>query len=275
MNKNIVINEIINYTNISENNYIKEQVALKPELVGLKIFDEPLIGFADADDAYFNKLKDNNIIGNNFMSPKEWNNEARTIISIFFPFTTRIKNANKDNRDWPSLEWLHGRSEGQSFIHEICNYIKTYLENNGYKTVAPCTDNRFSSKSSVTIDKKNEKYYTSNWSERHVAYICGLGTFGLSKGLITSKGIAGRLGSLITNGYFAPDKRNYTEIYEYCNLCGKCVKNCPIHAITLEHGKIHSLCNEFLDLTREKHKPRYGCGKCQVNVSCENGIPKK
>lgn len=35
----------------------------------------------------------------------------------------------------------------------------------------------------------SEKTFGSNWSERHAAYVCGLGTFGLSKGLITDKGM--------------------------------------------------------------------------------------
>jgi epoxyqueuosine reductase QueG len=274
MDKNTLINEIIRYVNVSENNYVQEQIALKPEFIGLKIFDEPLVGFADVNDVYFDKLRESNVVGNHFMLPREWNNEAQTVISIFFPFTQKIKESNKKVLDWPSWEWLHGRIEGQEFINETCNYIKLYLEKNGFRTVVPCADKRFSARNLVTTDVNNEQYYTSNWSERHVAYICGLGTFGLSKGLITSRGIAGRLGSLITGGYFEPDKRNYTEIYEYCNLCGKCVKNCPAQAITKERGKVHSLCNVFVELTKEKHWPWYGCGKCQVNVSCENRIPR-
>jgi epoxyqueuosine reductase QueG len=274
MDKTMLTEEIINYLNVAENNYINNQNALKHELVGLKLFEEPLVGFADANDEYFDKLKESNIIGDNFMLPNEWNNEAKTIISIFFPFTQIIKDTNKENMNWPSLEWLHGRIEGQSFINEICNYVINVLEKDGYKTSAPCIDKRFSTRSKIT-DISNQKYYTSNWSERHIAYICGLGTFGLSKGLITAKGIAGRFCSLITSGYFEPDKRSYTEIYEYCIFCGKCVKNCPAHAITKEYGKIHALCNAFLQSTKEKHKPWYGCGKCQVNVPCEGKNPSR
>jgi epoxyqueuosine reductase QueG len=104
--------------------------------------------------------------------------------------------------------------------------------------------------------------------------VCGLGTFGLSKGLITRKGIAGRFGSIITELYLSPDKRGYENIYEYCSMCGRCVKNCPVNAITIENGKNHIICSDFLDKTREKYSPRYGCGKCQINVPCEFIIPK-
>jgi epoxyqueuosine reductase QueG len=274
MDNNDLIKEIKYYVTSSKGNYINEQIALKPDLIGLKIFDDPLVGFADANDHYFNKLRDNDVIGSHFMLPGEWHNTAKTVISIFFPFTREVKDTNKENMNWPSLGWLHGRIEGQTFIAETCNHIRQYLEMNGYKTIIPSLDKRFSLRSLIETDINNEKNYTSNWSERHVAYICGLGTFGLSKGLITAKGIAGRLGSLITDGYFEPDKRNYTEIYEYCNWCGRCVKNCPAQAITKEYGKLHAKCNVFLESTKEKHKLWYGCGKCQVNVSCENGIPK-
>jgi epoxyqueuosine reductase QueG len=105
--------------------------------------------------------------------------------------------------------------------------------------------------------------------------VCGLGTFGLSKGLITSKGIAGRFGSIITSLYLPPNKREYEEIYEYCSMCGACVKKCPVNAISIEKGKNHIICSKFLNQTVEKYKPRYGCGKCQVGVPCESMIPKQ
>lgn len=39
--------------------------------------------------------------------------------------------------------------------------------------------------------------------------VCGLGIFGLSKGLITSKGIAGRFGSIVTELQIIPNEREY------------------------------------------------------------------
>jgi ferredoxin len=67
--------------------------------------------------------------------------------------------------------------------------------------------------------------YSSNWSERHAAFVCGLCTFDLSIGLITTM-------------YFPRDSRQYHNIYEYYSMCGACAKRCPDHAISLEHGKI-------------------------------------
>lgn len=172
---------------------------------------------------------------------------------------------------WPSEGWLHGRIEGQALLEKLCMKLKSELINEGYNTVIPVLDKRFWSNSNRS---KYEIKFTSNWSERHVAFICGLGTFGLSKGLITKRGTAGRFGSVITELYLEPDMREYKNIFEYCSMCGKCAKNCPVGAISIEYGKNHIKCSKFLDQTAEKCKPRYGCGKCQVDVPCELGIPR-
>ena len=156
-------------------------------------------------------------------------------------------------------------------LNELSKFLRSELINAGYQSIAPALDERFRANSGRTDP---EAKFTSNWSERHVAFICGQGTFGLSKGLITKKGMAGRLGSVITELYLPPDKREYKDIYEYCSMCGKCIKNCPVNAISVENGKNHALCSEFLDETAQRYKPRYGCGKCQIDVPCESGIPK-
>jgi epoxyqueuosine reductase QueG len=174
---------------------------------------------------------------------------------------------------WPAYEWLHGRIDGQRFMGETGRHAAELLKSNGFAALVPSLDPRFSSRNPLVRDKSRQDYYTSNWSERHAAYIAGLGTFSLSRGLITSRGIAGRIISLITNARFDPVPRPYTRIDEYCIHCGACVRNCPAHAIAPEKGKDHPRCSAFLDRTMEKHRPYYGCGKCQIKVPCENRRP--
>lgn len=246
----------------SSENYISKEVAILDKLVEMKIYEAPIFAFGAADDEYFSKLKQPSIIGDHFMLPKDWLPEAKTVISFFLPFTEEVRRGNSKNMDWPSPEWLHGRIEGQGFLVKLVKYIESELISAGYKSIIPALDERFRSEA-----------YTSNWSERHVAFVSGLGTFGLSKGLITKKGMAGRFGSIITDLELDPDKRDYEDIYEYCSMCGKCIKNCPVNAISFEDGKNHDICSSFLDQTKEKFKPRYGCGKCQVGVPCEYSIP--
>ncbi|MBC2581689.1 4Fe-4S binding protein [Clostridium sp. DJ247] len=276
MNKQDLIKMASHFVENSEDNYITRESAISENVAGMKIFDEPIFAFGSADDEYFTLLKEPSAIGKHFLLPKEWLPQSKTVISFFLPFSQSVKNGNKKDMSWPSEEWLHGRIEGQSFLNKLCMYLKSQLVNEGYNSIVPSLDERFWSKARFNKDSAHpEASFTSTWSERHVAFVCGLGTFGLSKGLITSKGIAGRFGSIVTELDLCPDKREYENIYEYCSMCGACARNCPANAISIEYGKNHIICSEFLDKTAEKHKPRYGCGKCQINVPCEYRIPKQ
>jgi epoxyqueuosine reductase QueG len=275
MDKLFLETTIGDYVNTAPGNFVKKEIALRPDLGGMRIFAGPLIGFASAEDPYFTELKKPEVIGVHFKGPHEWLPDAKTIISLFLPFAEEVKKANRRDMSWPALEWLHARIEGQEFQNELCSLIIRLLKDEGFDAAAPMLDPRFASGSPVIADRAEQGFYTSNWSERHAAYACGLGTFGLSKGLITARGVAGRYISVITGAYFEPDGRPYTGIYDYCTRCGACVKNCPAGAISLERGKSHPVCSAFVESTREKHRPRYGCGKCQVKVPCESGIPRR
>ncbi|ATW26165.1 4Fe-4S binding protein [Candidatus Formimonas warabiya] len=267
------------FFNNSDDNIISEQVALSKNVVGMKIFKTPLIAFGAADDKLFNSLKDPSIIGHHYLTPLEWLPNAKTVISIFIPFSDEIIKSNMKDKIWPSEGWLHGRVEGQALIFKLCEHLNSELINAGYESLVPSRDKRFwsftNSNLAATEDDpigETSLKFTSNWSERHAGFICGQGTFGLSKGLITKNGIAGRMGSIITNLSLPPDKREYEEIYQYCSMCGKCAENCPVNAISLEKGKDHLICAKFLNKTKER-LPRYGCGKCQAGVPCASGIP--
>lgn len=263
----------------SKDNLISKHIALSETVVGMKMFEAPIFAFGAADDEYFRLLKESSAIGAHFLLPQEWLPGSKTVISFFLPFTAAVKKGNRRDMLWPSEEWLHGRIEGQAFKIKLCRYLNSKLIDAGYKSLVPALDERFwaNTSSNASPDNKSRTTlsFTSNWSERHAAFGCGLGTFGLSKGLITEKGMAGRLGSIITELYLSPDQRKYESIYEYCSMCGACGKNCPVHAISIDKGKNHKICSGFLAKTSEKFKPRYGCGKCQVGVPCESGIPGK
>ena len=262
MTRDEIIAGAVQFTVESPGNYISEEAALDPGLAGMKIYDAPIFAFGAADDELFIKYKETGVIGSSFMTPNEWLPGAKTVISFFMPFTKRVKKANATNNDWPADEWLQARYEGQIFLQELTQYIQKQICDTGHVCLIPSLDRRFN-----VVDK-----YIPNWSERHAAYACGLGTFGLSKGLITEKGMCGRYGSLLTDLIIEPTVRHYSDIYEYCNMCGICIRKCPVNAISKD-GKDSSLCAAFLNKVHEKHDPRYGCGKCQVNVPCESGIP--
>ena len=274
MDRQVLTESANEYLSTSQLNSISKETALSEELISVKIFDEPVIGITDAENPMFCDLKSNKIIGEHFMLPTEWLVEAKSVVSFFFPFTEAIRSGNRANMDYPSKGWLHGRMEGQLFINEFARMIIDRFQANGFQTISPALDKRFFSTSGQDT-KRIDKLYTSNWSERHVAYVCGLGTFGLSKGIITEKGMAGRLTSIITEQPLPADVKEMRRFEENCIKCGKCAKNCPVNAISIEHGKNHEACSKFLDTVLSENNPRYGCGKCQVGVPCEDKNPKK
>ena len=276
--------EIANWVMKSPDNYVSDEDAIFPSLVGLKLYETPIVGFASADDELFTvEFKKNGVIHTEYMAPAEWLPSAKTVISFFLPFTKEVKESNRYRVDEPymsdipqrcSAEWLHARIEGQSFLNSLTNYIQTLLTNEGFESICPTTSGKL----------RIITPYISTWSERHAAYAAGLGTFGLSKGLITSKGMAGRFGSVITNAEFCPSIRAYSDPFEYCTMCGACMAKCPVGAIDKSRGcalgKDQSLCGPYVNGSYlPPHGPnqriRYGCGKCQCGVPCESGIPMR
>ena len=270
MNKNDIITLAAEFIYNSPNNYITEEAALHPRCVGMKIYEAPIFAFGSADDELYIKYKSFDVIGSHFLSPSEWLPNAKTVISFFLPYTNKINTANSTDCCWPADEWLHGRYEGQHLLKQLLEYLVKAISEAGFKSLAPSVDQRFK-----TGNTDENIKFTSSWSERHIAYACGLGTFGLSKGIITKKGMSGRLGSVLTELDLPKDSREYNDIYEYCNMCGICINRCPANAISFGDGKESALCGDFLDKVWDKHNPRYGCGKCQSGVPCESEIPVK
>ena len=263
MSLQLIIDAADEFLRDSELNRIDEKKAFKPELAGMMIYDRVYITAASAGDAIFDALKAPEALGDTFMAPREWLPEAQSVVSAFCRFSAGVRKSNARSDDWPSPEWLHGRIEGQAFLQGLSARLIEVVADAGYKGVAPMLDTRLASPGE----------FLSNWSERHIAYACGSGTFGLSKGLITIIGVAGRFASFVTEMELVPTGRDYEGLYDYCTNCLACARKCPAKAISRETGKDHAKCSAFLDAVRDKHAPYYGCGKCQTGVPCESGAP--
>ena len=247
---------------------------LIPDLGKVTLFDTPLIGFASAQDEIFMRYKEPNVIGPLFWGPREWLPSAQTVTSFFLPFTAEVRESNREDRALPSAPWLYGRIEGQQFIQGFMEHIQNWLTDQGIGSCVPILDKRFKlQKNPVTGKSGRDFHVESRWSERHAAYACGLGTFGLSRGLITKKGMAGRFASIVLEAALVPDTRKYIGIDDYCTKCGACAARCPAGAITLEFGKNNIKCSKYVDELEIQYAPRFGCGKCQTKVPCEYGIP--
>ena len=252
------------------------------------IFDAPLVGFTGGDDPLFYEYK--KIIGPFHLTPREVLNRSISLsrrgnlqdmkeISVIcwvLPITRRTRTSNTSRDVWPSLRWAHTRYYGEQFNNSLRREVVSLLTRLGYLAVAPMLSPLW-----VRIGNYPGGP-VSTWSERHALYVTSLGTFGLSAGFITSKGIAMRCGSVVVNLQLPSTPRRYNAHTDNCPFytdksCGVCIDRCPAGAITIK-GHNRSLCNSYLWDHIAHIKPRYGveiagCGLCQTGVPCESRIP--
>lgn len=282
MSKNEIIGIIENtVVNSPYNNF---GIMGKPEE---PMWENPIIGFASGDDPYFAHYK--KTIGEFYWLPKEVfllgtnemiEDDQLTVISVGFPQTKETKEDQKKTTDMPCDRWLYTRGEWEGMILKITDEIVAQLKDNGILAVSLDSIKEFSRHTSKDFG------IASNWSHRHTAFIAGLGTFGLSDGLITEKGKAMRFTSIILKGKIESTKRPYEDHHAYCkfyseNKCGVCIARCPVNAITKE-GHDKDTCSAYLQKIKNEIGPDFvknskyisGCGLCQSRVPCQDKIPE-
>ncbi|MCL2852104.1 MAG: hypothetical protein FWE20_03585 [Defluviitaleaceae bacterium] len=253
-----------------------------------RYFDVPVIGYADGDDPIFESYK--NVVCKNHLTPREAYSKIRpdenpkklTVISILLPQTKEVRDSNRRHRQdspIPSYDWVDVKVRGREMQAKLNNAIVGILASNGI--------NSFATDSTELIHAKFKTDPLSvdiQWSERHIAYAAGLGTFGLCGNIITEKGKAMRCASLIAAVEFPVTPRPYQHYREYCLFypngeCKACIGRCPVSAIS-ESGKNIELCKERIwagkPIVTEKYDlMEHGCGLCQLSVPCEAGIPAR
>jgi len=274
---------------------IKEKLASHPQnslqfpFSGEKIFDDPLVGFVSGDDPIFQEYK--KIIGPHHFTPYEimaWQAEKNglpapdakdlSVVSFVMPISEKTRNDNKHKTDWPAERWAQTRLLGEIFSQTFVREIVTDLMEKGVLAVSPDVTPLFNKKRYPIVG------WASPWSHRHIAYAAGLGTFGMQDFLITEKGVCHRLGSFVVNLKLAPNRQRPSDIHAYClyhqtGKCLKCVKRCPVDAITKD-GHDKEACYKKVASTlpycnKHYHIFIYGCGLCATGVPCEAGIPVK
>jgi len=251
---------------------------------GSRYFDAPLVGFAGADDELFRRYK--SIIGSFHWTPDEVLAEAygrgapqaRTVVCWVLPITESTRLSNRSEGRYPSREWARTRHYGELLNDVLRRSVVDLIVGLGGCGAAPMLLDGW------TRVEDPVTGWASSWSERHAAFAAGLGTFSLSDGFITPRGIAHRVGSVVTDVAIEPTAQPYADHRENCLTCkglecGLCIKRCPVGAISAE-GHDKSLCHEYtygpdFRALSEKYDARHvGCGLCQTNVPCENKIPE-
>lgn len=275
-------------------NFIKEnEQNLRTQLDQGIYWDEPLVGFASGVDPLFFEYK--TIIGSFHLTPREViagalkekgrglllsEIEQISVISWVLPTSEDTRKSNRKEQQFPSKLWAYTRDFGETCNDALRRHVVGFLEDLGYLAVAPVLSPTFQR---LRDDKVG---WASPWSERHVAYTCGLGTFSLNDGFITPKGMANRIGSVVTLLKLTASERKYRHHKENClpfrnEECGKCIQRCPAGAIT-EKGHDKDKCREYINSEPLKAKrleyglqnPPPACGLCQTGVPCEFEIPR-
>jgi epoxyqueuosine reductase len=246
-------------------------------------FDDPLIGFAAATDTLFTEYK--SVIGEFHLTPRELVSASTpedpwvpaTVVCWVLPITDQTRTSNRSETVYPSRQWAETRNFGEQFNTALRRHMITWLIGRGHRAAAPQLMPAWREMGETAVG------IASSWSERHAAYAAGLGTFSLTDALITPKGIAHRLGSVITDLKLEPSERPYPERRANClyyreGTCGACIDRCPVGAIT-RNGHDKYKCRSYVyGAIPEAVAARYGvaatgCGLCQTNVPCEGRIP--
>lgn len=223
------------------------------------VWREPLIGFANSNNGLFLKIKE--MIDDNYLLPHDILPEAKTVVSYFIPFTEEMVKTNKGGKI-PSREWAVAYVETNILLDELAEHLISSLEEVGVKADMA----RFPKPGYDT------KKVVSYWSQRHVAYACGLGTFGINNMLITDKGCCGRFGSIVIDAKIEPNPVLTEErcLYKINKSCMQCVEACPSNALTekgFDRFRCYDLLTEYDKIYSDSGDTRV-CGKCLACLPC-------
>jgi epoxyqueuosine reductase QueG len=221
---------------------------------------EPIIKIISAKNEKFRELKQ--IVSLEHSLPCDILPDAKSIISFFIPFNENIVKSNI-NGTIASKEWAQVYIKTNELIKIINDKIEELMEINGYKTgKIPATHNF------------NEKTLISNWSHRHIAFIAGIGTFGINNMLITKRGCCGRLGSIIIN-YELKNYKDAGKVKEKClnklnGSCGICQKRCIANAYKNKNFNKDICYKQCLENAKYHKETGHAdvCGKCLVGLPC-------
>ena len=265
---------------------------------GGRIFSKPLIGIANGDDPIFEKFKE--VAAPRHMTPAEmWiasdcpeapnlASQLR-IISVVCPFSNHIREESMKAKIMPAEIYSIGRNYANAFKIDVMKQLIQFFQEKGFQATAGMLSEAFDIYSG----------FLSTWSERHIAFAAGLGTFSLHEGFISEVGCNIRLCSVITNAPLEATPRNSDDPYANClfyakGTCRECEKKCPGDAID-ENGhdklkcwtygrKVEAEMNARLGSILKPHwrrvrgeykeqKPPVGCAFCQYDVPCMDKNP--
>lgn len=246
------------------------QAARKAPLPNL--WRTPLIGFADARSPAWAELR--RIAHPEHVMPEEVLPGASLVISYFLPFSSWLPEENRAP-GLSSSSWAQAYEVTNALFSQLNQAFIQMLAEHGFRAAVPAEAGAF-----------DREKLMARWSQRHVARLAGLGTFGLNNMLITEAGCCGRFASLVTDLDAAPD---VPAAAEYClfrrnGTCGVCAGRCANGALTRqgfdrqkcfyvckENAKVYNqFGNSYADIAGQPPADSGSevCGKCLTGLPC-------
>ena len=223
----------------------------------------PVVRFADAAAPGFEQLRE--IVEPSHYLPGDYLKNAGCVLSWFLPFRPELGRDNLPGA-FSSPGWADAylvTNDMAAWVnHRLAEYIRQSL---GAEAAVPWD--------AGMIGTDNPR---SRWSQRHVAWLAGHGTFGKNGMLISDSGAVGRYFSVVTTLTVVPDSPITEErcLWKQDGSCGLCMKRCTAGALT-ESGFDRFRCLEQCLANMARYPGADVCGKCTVELPCSYEIPKK
>jgi epoxyqueuosine reductase QueG len=217
------------------------------------------------------------------------------IVSIIFPYVDQIREESKTAPKMPAEIYSVGRNFANAFMDDVLEKTVAFFQDEGFQATSGMRSPAFQ----IIVNEDPLNIY-STWSERHIAFAAGLGTFSLHEGFISEIGCNIRITSVITDAPLEATLRKSDDPYANClfyetGKCKKCAQRCPGDAISEEgHDKLK--CYLYGQIVQEEMTARLGdllkahlryingekqwsypvgCAFCQFDVPCMEKNPVK
>jgi len=248
---------------------VEDYVASYSERTGEPHFwRAPLLSTARVDDRFDILTK---IAADDHALPRDLLPEARSAVAFFIPFVRELAVENHKGAI-PCRNWGVAYESTNRLINSLCAHLRDALADRGCRcALVPATHN---------FDPER---LMARWSHKHIAYLTGLGRFGVNAQFITPSGCAGRLGSLVTDAELEDSPLVHEKelcLHKKGSDCLVCVRRCPVGAVSVA-GIDRRLCWDRLKSNRAGAPELAGlsgnthvCGKCQVLLPCSLKAPK-
>lgn len=231
------------------------------------LWRRPIVRFADGESPAFLRLRQA-VLPDHFL-PRQILPGAKIVISYFLPFSRQAVESNVGGR-YASPLWVAAYQQSSRLLPVINEEICRAVRQAGFRAAIP-QDTGYA----------GPGVYKSRWSQRHIAWIGGMGTFGLHNLLLTDSGCCGYFSSVVTDLDLLPDAMLAEErcLWRSQGACGQCLRQCVGGAWTPEGEFLREKCLDMCMETAgfygpaESGQPADACGKCAAGLPCSLSVP--